>query len=145
MKNSNLSNDTIIKSKFADAQADEDKFSMSTLHCSRKKLSRAVSVSQRAYLEISGLKENPIGYELDQSEIQIGRRSDCEIKLPLHGVSRIHARIYFQDDEYYLEDLGSTNGTYINTIKIVKCVLRNNDQIEIGEAKIIFVEEKTRQ
>ena len=36
------------------------------------------------------------------------------------------------------------NGTYVNGIRVLKCILRNNDQIDIGEAKIVFIEEKTR-
>jgi pSer/pThr/pTyr-binding forkhead associated (FHA) protein len=60
-------------------------------------------------------------------------------------ISRRHAQITFRNEEYHLEDLGSTNGTYVNGIKIVKCILRNNDQIDIGGVKMLFTEEKSLQ
>ena len=42
-----------------------------------------------------------------------------------------------------MEDMNSTNGVYVNGVRVVKCVLRDNDQIEMGGVKIIFKEEKT--
>ena len=123
----------------------EDKLSMLTTQFSRKSVTNEIQVSHKAFLEIHGLGKKPVGFELSDSEIEIGRKSSCQLSLPLFGVSRVHARIFFHNEEYYLEDLNSTNGTYVNTIEIVKCVLRNNDQIEVGEAKIIFIEEKTRR
>ena len=58
----------------------------------------------------------------------------------VENVSRKHALITFRRNEYWLEDLDITNGTYINGIKIAKCVLRNNDQIDIGGVKMYFNE-----
>ena len=126
-------------------EGDENELSMATSCFSRKPLSDTVLIAQTAYLEIFGVKGRPFGYELGTKTSSIGRGPGCSIHLPLSGVSRLHARIFFQNEEYYIEDLNSTNGTYVNTVKIVKCVLRNNDQIDIGEAKIVFIEEKTRQ
>ena len=123
----------------------EDDLTMATSCLSRRPISDAVTVAQAAYLEVLGVQAKPVGYELDTEEANVGRNPDCQIHLPLCGVSRLHARIFCQNEEYHIEDLDSTNGTYVNGVKIVKCVLRSNDQIEIGQAKIIFVEEKTRQ
>lgn len=145
MAKEKLSEKTIIRAKVEETALQEDRLSMSTLHLTRRSLTSENSVSQRAYVEIYGIKDTPSGYELQKDQVVIGRKSDCHISLPLHGVSREHAKIIFRNEEYYIEDLNSTNGTFVNTIRIVKCVLRNNDQIQIGEAKIIFVEEKTRQ
>ena len=139
---------TVIGGKTKEETAykeNENELTMPTSCFRRKPISNAVPTAQSAYLEIFGVEENPFGYELSTQEIDIGRRPDCEVHLPLSGVSRLHARIYYQNEEYYVEDLDSTNGTYVNTVKVVKCILRNNDQIEIGDVKIIFVEEKTRQ
>jgi pSer/pThr/pTyr-binding forkhead associated (FHA) protein len=44
----------------------------------------------------------------------IGRDSQCEIRLLDHTISRRHARMIFQNEEFILEDLDSTNGTYVN-------------------------------
>ena len=110
----------------------------------RRPISAAVTVAQAGYLEVFGVEAHPIGYELGTKEAYIGRNPDCQIHVALFGVSRMHARIFCQNEEYHIEDLNSTNGTYVNSVRIVKCALRSNDQVEIGEAKIIFVEEKMR-
>ena len=85
-----------------------------------------------------GLK--PITFELDELGSMIGRCSDCRIQLQLPHVSRMHARVSRFDEEFLIEDLESTNGTFVNGVRIHKCVLRNNDQIQIGEAKILYIE-----
>jgi pSer/pThr/pTyr-binding forkhead associated (FHA) protein len=98
-----------------------------------------------ASLEIFFPGVEPTLVELDDQETTIGRTSDCRIQLQLSNVSRLHARITYRNDEYLIEDLGSTNGTFVNNVRILKCVLRNNDQILIGDSKILFFEEKSRQ
>ncbi len=115
-----------------------------TMPLSRKALVDNLQVKKKAYLEIHGIEDEPIGVELGRSDCIIGRTSDNDLQVPLDDVSRQHARIFCRKEEYYIEDLGSTNGTFVNGISVVKCVLRNNDQIEIGDAKIIFVEVETR-
>ena len=78
-------------------------------------------------------------------ELPIGRSPPCRIQLRRAIVSRSHARVTFRNEEYHLEDLGSTNGTYVNGIKVERCILRNNDQIDIGGVKMLFSEQKTLQ
>ena len=114
------------------------------MHIARKLVSGDISVQQKAYLEITGLSDEPIGYELSETESIIGRSSQSQIQLPVFGISRVHARIVCQNEEYYIEDLGSTNGTYVNNIRIKKCILRSHDVIELGGVKIVFIEEKMR-
>jgi pSer/pThr/pTyr-binding forkhead associated (FHA) protein len=123
----------------------QDRLNMSTMQLSRRSLIGDMAVSQKACLEVYGLKSIPVSFELNDKEFLLGRSQECHLVLPLYGVSRVHARIYFMNDEYYIEDMNSTNGSYVNGIKILKCILRNNDQIEIGEAKIIFIEERMRR
>ena len=72
----------------------------------------------------------------------LGRSSECEIHLPIITVSRNHARIFLRNEEYTIEDLGRANGTYVSGIKVVRCVLHNNDQITIGEMKKVFHEDQ---
>jgi pSer/pThr/pTyr-binding forkhead associated (FHA) protein len=99
-------------------------------------------LSQRAYLEITGSEEKDGIFELGERAVVIGRSTECDIQLGVQNVSRRHARVFFHNEEYLIEDLGSTNGVLVNGIKVVKCVLRNNDQIEIGGVKLVFNEEK---
>jgi pSer/pThr/pTyr-binding forkhead associated (FHA) protein len=108
----------------------------------RGKFADIVPLSQRAYLEITGSEGKDGIFELGERAVVIGRSTECDIQLGVQNVSRRHARVYFHDEEYLIEDLGSTNGVFVNGIKVVKCVLRNNDQIEIGGVKLVFNEEK---
>ncbi len=136
---------TVTRPKTISRSPLRDKISMSTVHLTRKSLSVEISIERKAFLEILGLEGGPAGFALNKNEITLGRKSDCDVQLNLDGISRVHARIFFRDEDYYVEDLGSTNGTYVNGIKVIRCVLRNNDRIEIGSAKIIFVEERMRR
>ena len=99
-------------------------------------------LSQRAYLEITGSEEKDGIFELGERAVVIGRSTECDIQLGVQNVSRKHARVFAHNEEYLIEDLGSTNGVFVNGIKVVKCVLRNNDQIDIGGVKLVFNEEK---
>ncbi len=102
-------------------------------------------IKQHACLEIIGSGGKSKLIELREGEITIGRSPECAIQLRRTMVSRRHAQVTFRNEEYHLEDLGSTNGTYVNGIKAVKCILRNNDQIDIGGVKMLFTEEKALQ
>ncbi len=114
-----------------------------TMPISRKTIYSRPKVSNKVVLEIHGLEEGVKAIELGDQIVTIGRSPECEVHLPLANISRQHAQVVFRKDEYYLEDMDSTNGTYLNGVRVKKCVLRNNDQIEIGEARIHYLEEKT--
>jgi signal transduction histidine kinase len=70
----------------------------------------------------------------------LGRTPANDVVLEHRGVSKEHARIVSQDDGYYLEDLNSSNGTYLNGEKIERSQLRNGDVIRIFDYTIEFVE-----
>ena len=112
----------------------------------RGKFSEEVPLAERAYLEI--LKEDGENQIIELGnlaglEATVGRSPDCDIRLAVDSVSRKHARFALRNEEYHIEDMNSTNGVYVNGVRVVKCVLRDNDQIEMGGVKIIFKEEKT--
>ena len=79
-------------------------------------------------------------YPLGEGAVVIGRESFNDIIVYDEEVSRRHAQVSFQDGRYVLEDLGSTNGTYINGRRVKNPTpLYNGDVIEMGEAaRIIF-------
>jgi pSer/pThr/pTyr-binding forkhead associated (FHA) protein len=108
----------------------------------RGKFSEIMPLAQHAYLEITGSEKIDGIFELGEKAVVIGRSAECDIRLGVRNVSRKHASVFFHNEEYLIEDLGSTNGVFVNGIKVVKCVLRNNDQIEIGGVKLVFNEEK---
>ncbi len=98
---------------------------------------------------VSGLEiripdsSEPISHPLVNREVTIGRSADADIVIALNSVSRIHARICPNDEEFVIEDLNSTNGTYVNGVRISRCVLRHNDLVRIGDATILFSQQKT--
>ena len=72
-------------------------------------------------------------YELTR-ELTIGRSDKCQIVLDDTYVSQIHARIFPKGEGAALEDLGSTNGTYLNRRRITAPVdLQRGDQVKIGK------------
>ena len=95
-----------------------------------------------ALLEIIGLGETRKQFQLAEEYVVIGHTIDCEVHLSIDHVSRRHALISFRNEECHVKDLGSTNVTYVNGIKVEKCILRNHDQIEIAGVKIIFKDEE---
>jgi pSer/pThr/pTyr-binding forkhead associated (FHA) protein len=71
--------------------------------------------------------------ESEKNEIVIGRSAENDIVIENLAVSKQHARIANQDGAYYIEDLNSTNGTYLNKIRVTKKEINNNDVIIIGK------------
>jgi two-component system cell cycle response regulator len=71
-------------------------------------------------------------YSLDLPEVVIGRDADNFVRLEDHSVSRRHARIFRQGDKLVLEDLGSTNGTFVGGRKLDRTELSSGDRIQIG-------------
>ena len=70
--------------------------------------------------------------QIDDNDLVIGRQSGLGLTLADEWVSRRHAHIRRVDDEYVLEDLDSSNGTYVDGVPIVSCVLRPGDWVQIG-------------
>src|ERR1700756_4694733 len=69
-------------------------------------------------------------------EVLIGRRSDADIVLNNQHVSRHHAKLVKIDEGYFLQDLGSTHGTFVNEIRIEQHVLKHGDRISVGKDRI---------
>ncbi|MEW5804148.1 MAG: FHA domain-containing protein [bacterium] len=80
----------------------------------------------------------------DHEEITIGRNAGNDIQIDNLAVSGKHARIIKDLDHYYIEDLNSTNGTFVNREKISKKILETNDQITIGKHTLIVAIQKHR-
>jgi hypothetical protein len=78
-------------------------------------------------------------WTLAQDNVTIGRGEECEIVLPERQISRQHVRIYKEDDAYFLEDLESKNGTWVNGQQI-KGVRRLYDGDKIDLALAVHLE-----
>jgi pSer/pThr/pTyr-binding forkhead associated (FHA) protein len=74
-------------------------------------------------------------YPLSESELIIGRDPNVDISINIPEVSRRHARLRYEMDGYIIEDLGSTNGTFVNSQRLSgPHVLRSGDEIQLGDA-----------
>lgn len=67
----------------------------------------------------------------------IGRREDCDLRIPLGDVSRKHCRLIKDGDTIRVEDLGSSNGTYRNGNRIQQSELTAGDTLQVGP--VVFV------
>ncbi len=66
-------------------------------------------------------------------EITLGRAAGCQVTIDDTYASQLHARVFQRDGTVYVEDLGSTNGTYLNRSKVSgPMVLQRGDKLQIG-------------
>jgi pSer/pThr/pTyr-binding forkhead associated (FHA) protein len=79
--------------------------------------------------------------QLTKDRTSLGRRPYNDIVIDNLAVSGEHAVLQMTGNEVYLEDLNSTNGTYINGKAVKKQLLQNNDTVEIGKYKIKYINE----
>ncbi len=83
----------------------------------------------------------PEEFELIKPEMVIGRDDDVDLTIPSQAVSRRHARLLREAEGYVVEDLGSSNGTYVNGQKLSgRRVLKTGDQIRLGRAVTLVYE-----
>ena len=77
-------------------------------------------------------------YELDKEIITIGRKPDNDIHIDNLAVSGNHAKILTILNDSFIEDLGSTNGTYVGGEKISKHALQNGESVAIGKHELKY-------
>jgi pSer/pThr/pTyr-binding forkhead associated (FHA) protein len=78
-------------------------------------------------------------FQSDKAEITIGRNLKNDLQIDNLAVSNFHARIERSEDNYFIEDLQSTNGTFINSEKISKYKLQDGDIATIGKHSLTFL------
>jgi pSer/pThr/pTyr-binding forkhead associated (FHA) protein len=83
-------------------------------------------------LDERGVKVNTLGLD---GNLQIGRAEACQVRLDDTFVSAFHARIFRREDGWYVEDLGSTNGTFLNDRRVTSPVaLAPGDRLKVGKS-----------
>ena len=73
-----------------------------------------------------------ITFDLNKLVMSLGRADDNDIVIPNRTVSSHHATLSFEGGVFYISDNDSTNGIFVNDIKITKSKVHNNDIIRIG-------------
>lgn len=62
----------------------------------------------------------------------LGRKNSCELRIPLSSVSRQHCEIQVEGSDILLRDLGSSNGTYHNSVRVQNAKLQAGDEVVVG-------------
>ena len=80
-------------------------------------------------------------FALEGDQLTIGRDSSSAVAINDAEISRKHARLTFQGGKYVIEDLGSTNGTFVNGQRLVSAVvLKSGDVVSFGEQIVLMYE-----
>jgi hypothetical protein len=81
-------------------------------------------------------------FNLGGERLTIGRSPEAEIFLDDVTVSRNHALLVRRRDGFYIDDLGSLNGTYVNRRRIESHRLQNGDELQVGKYKLTYLDER---
>jgi diguanylate cyclase (GGDEF)-like protein len=76
---------------------------------------------------------------LSQTTFEIGRSSRSDLPIDQESISRHHARITFDGGRHMIEDLGSTNGTFVNDINVKRQPLKDGDQVKLGRSILKYM------
>src|SRR5258708_16785721 len=82
--------------------------------------------------------------ELTADAMTVGRGSSCQIQVTDAGVSSKHAKIYCENNQFYVMDLGSTNGTFVNDADIDRHPLQDGDVVKFGNTEAQFIGDKPK-
>jgi pSer/pThr/pTyr-binding forkhead associated (FHA) protein len=83
---------------------------------------------------------SPARHELSADMLVIGRGSAADLRIDSEDVSRTHAQLQRIDDEYTIEDLDSRNGVFLNGLQVHAAVLRDGDQLQLGDVVFTYTE-----
>jgi pSer/pThr/pTyr-binding forkhead associated (FHA) protein len=83
-------------------------------------------------------------YTFTKNEMTVGRLADNDIVIDYPAVSGHHCKLSLVGDSYFVEDLGSTNGVFVNANKTLKSGLKHNDVIGIVKHAIKFLDERQK-
>jgi phosphoserine phosphatase RsbU/P len=97
-------------------------------------------VPPRAEVTVYSPLFSPFRQSLQDGTVSIGRASDCTIPIKDRYLSRRHAEIIAQEGGWFVKDLGSANGTYLNGARVERdSPLRTGDRIRLGDTEIVFM------
>lgn len=78
-------------------------------------------------------------FPMRKDRVVIGRKDTCDLRVPLPAVSREHCEVFLEDGELQLRDLGSSNGTFRNGVRVQETTLEAGDQIVVGPVTFTVV------
>lgn len=78
-------------------------------------------------------------HDLPEEKTSIGRVPENQLHIPDDSVSSHHAEIIFENANFYVRDLNSTNGTYVNGSKTDSAALKHGDEVRFGSVACLFL------
>lgn len=76
-------------------------------------------------------------FSVTRDVVVVGRREDCDLRIPLGEVSRKHCRFVKDGDALRVEDLGSSNGTFINGERVQESAVQPGDTVQVGPVQFV--------
>ncbi len=83
-------------------------------------------------------------WELLDKPLIFGRGEQADVKIPDERLSRQHFAVALKGEVYVVQDLKSTNGTYVNNERVTEHELKANDRIRGGQTVLVFLDEKPK-
>lgn len=77
---------------------------------------------------------------LVETPFSLGRSKECDFVINDTNVSRTHAILVLEEDGWKIKDNNSTNGTYVNEVRVTETKLKHNDLIRVGNTELIYKE-----
>ena len=100
---------------------------------------------QKSEALLLATRGHKVGQRFDLHDLKakyaIGRDDDCDLKIDDDSVSRTHCHLSWVDNDWFVEDLGSMNGTFVNGHRIDRAPLRSDDLIKVGGEIFRFVQD----
>ena len=85
------------------------------------------------------------GFPIEKVPVTVGRDQISDISITDPRMSRQHCMIFYYDPDFYIKDLGSTNGTIVNHKKIKQTDIKNGDNIKLGSTLLEFIVSRAEQ
>ena len=82
-------------------------------------------------------------HDLPEETTSVGRIAENQLHIPDDSVSSRHAEIIFENANFYVRDLESTNGTFVNGSKTQSAVLKHGDEVRFGSVACLFLSENS--
>jgi len=104
----------------------------------RLQILTAETLAGEAWLVSSGPAGKELAHPIAHLPFSLGRALDNDVVLEGRGMSRHHAQIRAVHGHFYLMDLSSTNGTYLNGRRVAESILKHGDIITLGPVQFVF-------
>src|SRR5947209_3639883 len=105
-----------------------------------RRLSREMALQRTVGVHAAGSLHLPYGSRvaIGDEPVTIGRHAECDVVLDDTNISRRHAEVRRQGEDYMLVDLGSTNGSKVNGTRVKQQALADGDEITLGKTVLRF-------